>query len=297
MTHSRHIPWFALPLLGILVHPVMAQHRLLLSDQLAKKVLIQEKDGRISWEYAEPGQVYDGQQLANGNVLYCWFSGGNNSLAGVKEVTPDKRIVFQYPIKQECHSVQRLPGGVTLIEDPTNRRLIEVDHNGKLSHELKLQVGHNKTHRVARQCRKLPSGNYLVAQEGDQAVLEYAPDGMIVRRIAVDGYVFGVERLANGNTLIGTGGPTETAPGRSIIEVDAKGNTVWTFQPTDFPADTNLEWVLGVHRLRNGNTVIANYLGHGKGGRGISVLEVTPDKRVVWKDAKPRVVLLVSVLP
>ena len=217
--------------------------------------------------------------------------------ASIKEVTPDKRIVFQYPIKQECHSVQRLPGGLTLIEDPTNRRLIEVDHNGKLVHELKLQVGHDKTHRVARQCRKLANGNYLVAQEGDHAVLEYAPDGVVVRRIAVDGYVFGIERLPNGNTLIGTGGPTEHAPGRSIVEVDAEGKTVWTFQPGDFPADTNLEWVLGVHRLPNGNTLVANYLGHGKDGRGISVLEITPDKRVVWTDAKPRVVLMVSVLP
>ena len=86
-------------------------------------------------------------------------------------------------------------------------------------------------------------------------------------------------------------------PGRSIVEVDAEGKTVWTFQPGDFPADTNLEWVLGVHRLPNGNTLVANYLGHGKDGRGISVLEVTPDKRVVWTDAKPRVVLMVSVLP
>jgi hypothetical protein len=193
--------------------------------------------------------------------------------------------------------VQRLSGGLTLIEDPTKRRLIEVDPSGKLVRELKLQVGHDKTHRVARQCRKLANGHYLVAQEGDQAVFEYAPDGAVVRHIPVEGYVFGVQRLPNGNTLIGTGGPAENAPGRSIVEVDTAGKTVWTFQPSDFPADTNLEWVLGVHRLPNGNTLVANYLGHGRDGRGISVLEITPQKKVVWTDAKPRIVLMVSVLP
>ena len=94
MKHTHHVLWFALLLLGMSSRPVIAQHRLLLSDQLEKKVLILEKDGHVSWEYAEPGQVYDGEQLANGNVLYCWFSGGKNSSAGVKEVTPDKRVVW-----------------------------------------------------------------------------------------------------------------------------------------------------------------------------------------------------------
>jgi hypothetical protein len=104
-------------------------YRLLLSDLLSQKLLVLEKDGTVSWEYPEPGFVMDGQRLANGNLLYCWYSMTKDKQAGVKEITPDKQTVFEYQIAQECHSVQRLPDGLTLIE---------VDRQGRIIHELKL---------------------------------------------------------------------------------------------------------------------------------------------------------------
>lgn len=273
------------------VHP----HRFLISDTISQKLLIFERDGSISWEYPQPGSVYDGERLPDGNVLYCWFSGGKaNARAGVREVTPDKQIVFEYAVAKECHSVQRLPDGLTLIEDPSNKRLIEVDRQGNIVRELKLQVGHDQVHNTARQCRKLPDGNYLVAQELDQAVVEYAPDGAVRRRFPIDGRVYGVSRLANGHTLVGAGGGPDI--GKRVVELDRDGKTVWSFEPGDFPADTNLDWVLGVQRLRNGNTVIAHFLGHGKDGKGISLLEVTRAKQVVWTFREKRIVLLMQIL-
>lgn len=275
--------------------PPPTRPRLLLSDQLSRRLLVLEPDGSISWEFSEPGTVYDGERLPNGNVLYCWFSGGKNSQAGVREITPDKRIAWEYPVARECHSVQRLPDGLTLIEDPTNKRLIEVNRDGKIVHELKLQVTHDRVHNVARQCRKLPGGTYLVAQELEQAVFEYAADGRILRRFPVDGRPYGVSRLQNGNTLIGAGGGPD-GMGRRVVELDPEGNTVWSFEPADFPPETNLDWVLGAHRLANGNTIIAHHVGHGRDGHGISLLEVTPAKQVVWIDRERRIVLLMQVL-
>jgi hypothetical protein len=38
----------------------------------------------------------------------------------------------------------------------------------------------------------------------------------------------------------------------------------------------------GLHRLPNGNTVMSNWLGHGKLDTAPQLIEVTPDKRVVW---------------
>jgi hypothetical protein len=270
-------------------------HRFLISDNLSQKLLIYEKDDSVSWEYLQPGWVYDGEQLSNGNVLYCWFlRSKTNSLAGVREVTPDKRIVFEYAVAKECHSVQRLPDGLTLIEDPSNKRLIEVDRQGNIAREIKLQVSHDVVHDFARQCRKLPNGNYLVAHHIELAVAEYAPDGAVLHRFPVKGKPFGVTRLSNGNTLVGAGGGPDI--GNRVIELDSRGNTVWSFEPSDFPPDTNLDWVLGTQRLPNGNTVIAHFLGHGKDGQGISLLEVTPDKKVRWTFREKRIILLMQVL-
>jgi hypothetical protein len=94
--------------------------------------------------------------------------------------------------------------------------------------------------------------------------------------------------------VIGTGGGQDT--GKSAIEITPADKVVWSFNPEDFPMDTNLDWVLGVQRLANGNTLIPNYLGHGKNGKGIWLLEVAPDKKVVWSLRDPRIVLLVKVL-
>ena len=272
-------------------------YRMLISDLITQKILVLEKDGSASWDYDQPGWVMDGEQLPNGNVLYCWFETKKPDQSGVREVTRDKQIVFEYRVPGECHSVQRLPDGLTLIEDPANRRLIEVDRRGAIVRQLALQVNHAQVHQVARQCRKLANGHYLVAQTRDQAVFEYDAGGAVVRRFAYPGMTYGVSRLPNGHTLIGTGGGATPEMGKRVVEVDAEGKLVWSFEPGDFPPDTNLDWVLGVERRPNGNTVIVNFLGHGKDGKGISILEVTPQKKVVWCYREPRIMLLVQLLP
>ena len=38
----------------------------------------------------------------------------------------------------------------------------------------------------------------------------------------------------------------------------------------------------GFQRLPNGNTVMSNWLGHGQFGKAPHLIEVTPDKKVVW---------------
>ena len=276
--------------------PARYPYRLLISDMITQKVLILEKDGASSWEFDQPGWVMDGERLPNGNILYAWYIAKKPGESGVREVTPDKRIVFEYRVPGECHSVQRLPDGLTLIGDPANRRLIEVDRQGKIVRQLALQVGHTEVHQTTRQCRKLPNGHYLVAQCREQAVFEYAPDGSVIRKFPVHGLAHSAVRLPNGNTVIGTGGGPGDM-GKSVVEMDPQGNVVWAFNREDFPPETNLDWALGINRRSNGNTVIANFLGHGKEGKGISILEVTPAKEIVWSYREPRIMLLVQLLP
>ena len=38
--------------------------------------------------------------------------------------------MFEYAVAKKWHSVQHLPDGLTLIADPTNKRLIKVDRQG-----------------------------------------------------------------------------------------------------------------------------------------------------------------------
>jgi len=61
--------------------------------------------------------------------------------------------------------------------------------------------------------------------------------------------------------------------------VDAQGKIVWQLSNADLPSPL-LRDPCGAQRLANGNTVITSY---GAGGAGdVKMLEVTPDKKVVW---------------
>jgi hypothetical protein len=102
--------------------------------------------------------------------------------------------------------------------------------------------------------------------------IEYNPDGSILREF-VDGR-FGAYRLTNGNTLIACGDDSR------IIEVDPDDNIVWEVTRNDIDGMV-LGFIAGLVRLPNGNTLICNWTGHGK-GHGPPVFEVTPALEVVW---------------
>ena len=266
-------------------------YRLLLSDMLTHELQIREIDGSISRRVPTQGNCFDGAMLGNGNLLYAWYGRGKQrGQAGVREISPNDNLVFEFPIAKECHSVQRLADGSTLIADPTARRLLQVDQQGKELGSLALDISHTNTHRVCRIARRQADGSTLVVQESDQAILRYGSDGSVQQRLEIGAKAYDVEQLANGNLLVGTGN------GKSVIEYAADGSEVWRFAASDFPEETNLEWIVCAQRLANGNTLIGNWLGHGKNGHGISLLEVQPDKSVAWTLREPRIINVVQIL-
>jgi hypothetical protein len=175
-----------------------------------------------------------------------------------------------------------------MIAESGPARIIEVDKDGKVQHEVKLKVDHRSAHSDTRLARKLASGNYLVAHESDGFVREYDAGGKVVWEFEVPLFdkprkgghgpeafgnsVFSSTRLANGNTLIGAGN------GHSVLEVTPAKEIVWKVEQNDLPGIT-LAWVTRVERLPNGNTIIGNC--HA-GPANPQLIEVTPDRKVVW---------------
>ena len=177
----------------------------------------------------------------------------------------------------------------------------------KTSGPEKGHAGHHDVH-------MLPNGNILFHETwqdvkeitlGKKIVMDYDcanSNGNQGKRVNVHAF----SRLANGNTQI-----VESGVGR-VIDVDGSGKLIRSFalkpggtsstrwaratpqgtllvcseQPcvvTEYDKDGNVVWdyliktrVYGAIRLKNGNTLIAS-------GSGNSVVEVTPDKKVVWE--------------
>ena len=203
--------------------------RVLAADDSTHRLGIVAADGSLEWEI-KVGAIHDEQSLPNGNILL------QQGWTKVQEMTPDKQVVWEYDAAKanggkpvEVHSFQRLDNGLTMIAESGPARIVEVDKDGTVKHEIMLKVDQHNTHSDTRLVRKLANGNYLVAHESDGFVREYDGAGAIVWEYEVplfgkapkDGHgpeawgnkVFSAIRLANGNTLIGTGN------GHSVLEV------------------------------------------------------------------------------
>jgi hypothetical protein len=273
-----------------------AGHRLLVGDDSTQRLAIVAPDGSLAWE-TKVGAIHDAAVLPNGNILYQ--QGWNK----IVEVTPDKRTVWEYDAaksngnegkRMEVHAFQRLENGLTMIAESGTGRVIEVDRDGKLHHEIQLKRDHPDAHMDTRLVRKIANGNYLVAQQNDGCVREYDPSGKIVWEYeqplfgktrmpghgpeAFGNFTFNAIRLPNGNTLIGGGN------GHCVLEVNPRKEIVWKVEQNDLPGIT-LAWVTRVQRLPNGNTIIGNC--HA-GPDNPQLIEITPDKKIAWtwKDFK-----------
>jgi hypothetical protein len=246
-------------------------------------VFVVAADGRVEWEHAAPG-CDDVTVLPDGHLLFT-------TRTGVLEVTPAKEIVFQYKSSSEIYACQRLPNGHTFVGECTGGRLLEVNPAGRIVHEVRLLPADAPgDHMYMRNARQLANGNYLVTHYGLDVVREVDRLGRVVREIPARGGPHSAVRLANGNTLIACG---DRPGGPRVFEVNPDGKTVWEFTQADVP-DVHLAFLGGLHRLPNGNTVLSNWLGHGQFGKGPHLLEVTPDKRVVWTYADHRTMRAVA---
>jgi hypothetical protein len=261
-------------------------HPFACADYSQGKVFIVSADGKVEWEYPAPSSN-DLWVLPNGNLL---FTTGH----GVKEVGRDRRVAFSYESKSEIYACQRLANGNTFIGECNAGRLIEVDPSGKVVKELRLlPEGKDGGHAFIRNARRLDNGHYLVAHYGQQLVREYDSQGKTVMEIPAPGGPHSVIRLTNGNTLIACGDAGQK--GSTVFEVDAGGKTVWQVSKDELPG-ISLKFMSGLQRLPNGNTVMSNWLGHGQFGKSPHLIEVTPQKKVVWTFADHKTMRTISTV-
>lgn len=272
----------AVPAAASTAKPV--QHRFACTDYSGRKVFIVSADGKVEWEYAT-GQCNDLWVLPNGNLLF-------NTGHGVTEVTRQKEVVFSYESPSEIYACQRLPDGNTFIGQCNAGRLLEVNPAGKIVKEIRLlPEGKDGGHPYMRNARRLANGHYLVTHYAEEAVKEYDAEGKIVRTIPAAGGPHSAVRLSNGNTLISCG--DRGKGGSRVFEVDPAGKTVWEVAKNDLPG-IELKFMAGIQRLPNGNTVMCNWLGHGQFGKAPHLIEVTPDKKVVWTFADHKTMKTIS---
>jgi hypothetical protein len=233
------------------------------------------RDGKVVWTYSTgKGWEYDDAWvLSNGNVLF-------SRMAYAAEVTPEKKVIWRMdaPEGTEIHTVQ--PVGldkVLLVENGLPPRLMIVNIKTRaieVQHELPApSLTDRKTvHGQFRRARLTAAGTYLLPFLEMGKVVEYDGDFREIWSYAI-AKPWAAVRLHNGNTLI-TDEKDELAR-----EVDPKGETVWQFKLSELPPGIAFHGSQSCERLSNGDTVFSS---RGDGGKGCQLVEVTPDKKLVW---------------
>jgi hypothetical protein len=241
------------------------------------------REGKIVWSYQialhpTPGanqEFDDATLLPNGNIIF-------SRMSGAAEVTPDKKLVWDYvaPPGTEVHSVQAIAKDRVLIMrngTPAQAMIINTA-TGAVEKEIPIPTTVTASHGQFRHIRMTPKQTILVPHLGEGKVVEYDLNGREIWSVQALS-PWHAERLKNGNTLI-------AGDKRCYVrEVNPKGETVWEFTQADVP-DIKLFNTQCAYRLANGNTVITNWVaGNNKTAEwltSVQVLEVTPEKKVVW---------------
>jgi hypothetical protein len=257
-----------LPGRGIAEHPM-----LYIGEGYNRMLLV--NDGKIVWQYQTgPGWEYDDVwMLSNGNVLFT-------RMQYVAMVTPEKRVVWRYdaPEGTEIHTAQPIgTDKVMFVVNGLPPRLMVVNIKTNAVEAVHVLPAPSLTdpktvHGQFRRARVTPQGTYLVSFLTMNRVVEYDKNFNEVWSFDVRS-PWAAVRLKNGNTLI------TNEHDKLTLEVNAKKDTVWSLLPTDLPEPYRFINTQSATRLANGNTIIAS---RGDNGKGPQLVEVTPDKKVVW---------------
>jgi outer membrane protein assembly factor BamB len=250
----------------------LAQHDFFYAGE-GNKVMSIVRKGKVVWTYTDTtskGEISDAVLLSNGNILFA-------RQFGITEITPDKKLVWNYdaPPKTEIHTARPIGNDRVLYirnGNPAKLFVVNIVSNQNLF-EMDLPVGNPLVvHPQFRHAELTAAGTLLVAHMDMSKVCEYNGDGKMIWSVDVLNPWF-AERLKNGNTLI-------TSNKGFVREVNAKGETVWEFKTTDMP-DIKFSGLQKSIRLANGNTLISNWAKKGD-GTAVQAIEVNPDKQLVW---------------
>ncbi len=280
--HSALRLLFAMLCFSALVGAQDVQHRFLVCGQQTKIV---EEDGSVSWKY--PLATRDGYVLENGHKILTISKCEAYPGGAVIDVAPDgTEVVIWRGTQSEINSAQPTPqGNLVLTEAGDNPRLLEIDSEGKVLVEFALDCQKPNHHMQTRMARKLTDGTYLAPHLLDFAVIHYSAEGRVLGSLdtsapndpehAIHTWPFTAIRHRDGHTLV------SCTNGNQVIDFDAHGAVVWRLTNDDLPGPW-LQDPCGAQVLDNGNVVITSYSGGNFDPNAPKLIEVTPEKKVVW---------------
>ncbi|NCF87247.1 MAG: PQQ-binding-like beta-propeller repeat protein [Verrucomicrobiaceae bacterium] len=208
---------------------------------------------------------------------------GNGKLA---KVNAEGKITWEMPWGS-IHDIHVLPSGNIMVQEKM-RKIVEIDPNTKKvvwSYDCSTSNGNEGKKLEAHAFQPLKNGNVMIAESGPARIIEIDRSGKLLKEIKLEvakPHPHTDTRLArkieNGHYLA-----CHESDG-TLREYDSDGKVTWEYKVPLFGKEEKgghgLEAfgnrLFSAVRLKNGNTLIGT-------GNGHSVIEVTPQKEIVWQ--------------
>ncbi len=211
--------------------------------------------------------------------------GADDSTRRLAIIAPDGGVEWEMKVGA-IHDAWVLPNGNILLQQGWTK-IVEVTPDKKTVWEYDAgKMNGNEGKRVeVHAFQRLDNGLTMIGESGPARIIEVDKDGKVQREIKLkvnhpnphsDTRL--VRKMANGHYLV-----AHESDG-AVREYEGSGKIVWEFEVPLFGKERKGghgpesfgNSVFSATRLANGNTLIG-------GGNGHCVLEVTPQKDVVWK--------------
>lgn len=260
---------------GVAVGEEPVRHRFLAVDNSKNLLLcVDQQHPERSWTTPIPAQSRDLQLLpvdASKPPAAVLVSHGNGAREYI--LANGKPMSWAVERYSGIQSAVRRSDGKTLLCG-IDGTIYQLDAHGA-------ELARHKPDREmsVRLMRAMANGNLLISGAKPAEAFEVDLAGHVVRSISLPPGAKGykTEALPNGNFLTSTGDLCK------IAEIDAKGRVVAYVGGKEEHPTLGLDFCSGWQLLPNGNRVMANWLGHGKQGRGVHLAEFTPANKLVWQ--------------
>lgn len=213
---------------------------------------------------------------------------GAEAKKGIAIVDPGdgNKVLWHHPGRQ-VHFLHLLPNQTLLTQNGWTD-LVEYDLEKNLvwSYDASTQNREDGVPKVeVHAAQRLPDGTTMIAESGASRIIEVTPEGEVKKAFPLavassnaHSDTRQVHKLENGHYLVAH------EVEQIVKEYDAVGTVVWEFPIPLFGKEPKKGHgpdafggkCFSAIRARNGNTLITT-------GNGHSVLEVNPEKEIVWK--------------
>ena len=262
--------------MAVIGGPVHAAHRFVCVDNGANRLLhVNELQPATNWHVDVPAGTRDVQRLGGERLL---LSHGNG--CGIYRLSDGKLLWSLGGFKgvQTAHhraDKQEIVLGAN-VADGYEFYVLEkagewFKNSGRMLRCAAVKTG------LLRLVRFTPDGHLLFTAGEPYRVIEWdAEKNQVVWSADLPGKGYVAIRRADGTTVATTGGSV------SAVVIGKEGKIAKTYLGEESRKAQRLSWFSGFEILKNGNLVIANWLGHGATGKGPHLVEVNAQNQVVW---------------